>query len=227
MRSGRLRGDTVTPDELGLRLSRRDKLLLASQIHAELVKGTPEDEICDLLGLDRDAYGYARAFMLQERANAVRSLSSDQQFVDYKISQERNIKDLDDLIANLNEQTQYNALVGALRLRSEIQDKIVTRGQEFGVISKVPDRKEIVAGIVVAEMSTSDLRNLIAGQLSELRGMIEKFGDADIRALEPGQLHRGDPEPERDASSERHARGGKKSVNAKRHAGRRRVRDPK
>jgi hypothetical protein len=182
---------TVT-DEIEIRLPRRDKLLFASRIHAELIKGTDESEIADLLGLDRQTYLFVRSFMLQELANEIRSLSSDQQFVDYRLSQQRNIHDLDELIKNLDEQTQYNALVGALRLRSEIQDKIVTRGQEFGVISKQPDRKEIVAGVVVSDLSTADLREMITGQLSALHGMIEKHGDADIRALEPGELHRGE-----------------------------------
>ena len=177
-------------DDIEIRIPRRDKLLLASQIEAELIKGTVESEIADLLGLDTDTYRHVRSFMLQELANDIRALSSDQQFVAYRIEQQRNIHDLDDLITNLNEQTQYNALVGALRLRSEIQDKIVVRGQEFGVISKQPDRREIVAGVVVADLSTSDLRQMITGQLAALSGLMEKYGDADMRAIEPGVLHR-------------------------------------
>ncbi len=210
-------------EDIDIRLPRRDKLLLASQINAELIKGTGEADIADLLGLDRETFNYVRTFMLQEFANDIRALSSDQQFVAYRIEQQRNIHDLDELIDNLNEQTQYNALVGALRLRSEIQDKIVTRGQEFGVISKQPDRKEIVAGVIVADLSTADLREMITGQLSALHGMIEKYGDANIRALEPGELHREQMPAPKKAASKRDARGGKKSGNAKRHAGRRRV----
>lgn len=182
---------TMSTEEIDARFPRRDKLLLVSQIHAELIKGTSEDRIADDLGLDREAFDYLHSFMLQERANKKRSRSSDQQFADYEISQERNIADLDNLIQNLNEQTQYNALVGAIRLRSEIQKGILTAGQEFGVIAKQPDRTEIVAGVVVADLSTADLRKMIAGQLASLEGMISKYGDCDIRALETGELHRG------------------------------------
>jgi hypothetical protein len=111
------------------------------------------------------------------------------------IDQMKNLKDLDGMIESFKTTKQYNAMVGAVRARSEILDKLIEKGQEFGLVHKMPDRKEIVAGILVADLTNKELKQMITAELSNLNGMMKRYGDKTIMDMDPGVLHRGEALP--------------------------------
>ncbi len=95
-------------------------------------------------------------------------------------------------IGELYKGKKFGSVAGAVRARSEIYDRLIERGQEFGLINKKADRKEIVAGVVVTELSNEDLKELIVGELSTLNKLQKQFGEGDMASLsEPDELHVG------------------------------------
>jgi hypothetical protein len=182
----------------------KSELLEASKtLFDELVKGDNDSDVADMMGWDAEQLAAIRKLMLESRAAEIRTKPREHVYIEYIIDQRRNVKDLTELITNLDSKQQYNALVGAIRLRSEITDKIVDRGCEFGLIKRDQpgglgggNTFNIIAGVNVGDMSTPQLRDAIGNQLKELEAMIKGFGDGKgILELNPGKLHYAKPEP--------------------------------
>jgi hypothetical protein len=209
------------------KLTRSELIEAAATIHGEMVGGSSETDIMDILGLDAEQFREARKFMLEMRADEIRGKPREHVYIEYTIKQEQNIKDLNTLISQLDDTKQHNAVVGAIRLRSDILDKIIERGQEFGLLRREPQRKEIVAGVMVAEMATPELRKAIVGEIGKLNDLVKRFGDGGIMAMEPGPLHYGEPAllTEGETMKPRKAEGKAKAKTSRRAGGRRRVRE--
>ena len=212
-----------------MKLTKGELLEVAATIYNEMISGSSEADIMDLLGLDAETFQQARKFMLESRAEQIRGKSREHVYVEYVIEQTGNIRKIDKMMSGLTDQKQYNALVGALRLRSDILDKIITKGQDFGLLHRDPKRSEIVAGVLVAEMSDRDLKKAITGQVKLLNDLVSTHGDTDILALTPGPIHYGErtsvPDVERRKAPE--ATKTIRSKTSRRSGGRRRVKESK
>lgn len=175
------------------KLTRKQKIELAAAIYAGLVEGQTEEEIVDDLGITLQDYAAAKKFLLISKGDEEERLSAKERFARYVIEQERNVVDLTDLVNNLDKQKQYSACVGAIRMRAEIADKIISTGQTLGIIAKEPERRLLLGGISVTEMKDTDLRKGVVAAISGLGKMIEKYGSAsNMRELTPGPLHHGE-----------------------------------
>jgi hypothetical protein len=173
-------------------LRKRDLLEAAATLYGLLLEGHTDKYAMEVLGYDSDTLKEIKTFLIDSKADEARGKSREHAFIEYSIEQRRNIHDLDALITNLDQKQQYNAVVGAIRLRSEITDKIVTRGQEFGLILKQAERREIVGGIVITELSSEDLKKRILAQSKMLDDAMSKYGEKDFKALPAGALHYGE-----------------------------------
>jgi hypothetical protein len=173
-------------------MTKAELLELSETIYDRLVAGDSPKDIKDLYGLDDETYARARKLALETRAHDVRDKSRELVFVEYCIAQERNIEDINRFLRELDSARQYNAVVGAIRLRADLVDRMIQRGMDFGVIRREPERREVVAGLVVTEMSSDDLKKAIMGQINKMNDMISRFGDDDIGKLSTGALHYGD-----------------------------------
>lgn len=187
-------------------MSKAELAEAAKALFADLVSGDDPQEIADVMGWDAETFATVQKAMLISRAEEVRAKPADHVYIEYMIDQKRNIKDLTDLINNLDKKRQYNAVVGSIRLRAELTDKILERGFDFGILKRAEqgggglgqgNTFNIIAGVDVNAMTAPQLRDAITGQLSELNGYIEAFGDGvDITKLATGTLHYGDRAPD-------------------------------
>lgn len=215
------------------KLTRRQKVELAASIYSGFVEGQSDADIIDELGITAQHYAVAKKFLLVSKGDEEENLSPKERFARYAIEQERNVNDLNDLIGNLNSKTQYSVIVGAIRMRAEIADRVISTGQTLGIISKEPERKVLLGGISISEMKDTDLRRGVLDAIGGLGKMIEKYGSgSNVRALSPGPLHHGETI---DVNSETAALGKpliqevssdkkNRAKSGKRAAGRRRVR---
>lgn len=176
-----------------MHLSKSDRAEAVATLLKDLADGDSEAEVAEIMGWDSATLAYVRKTMLESEAQRMRKMPREHVYVQYCMEQRRNVRDLDDLITHLDKKQQYNAVIGAIRLRSDIADKIITKGQEFGVIRKEAERKEhiLVGGIIVGDMTAPQLRTAIGTEMNELKVLMEKFGDQPINALSPGALHYG------------------------------------
>lgn len=174
-----------------MRLSKSELEDAAGVLFEALCSGITDDEAAEDLGVDRPTYDKIKAKMFDIHADVIRKMPVEHIFVQYILDQTANIRDLTSMIGEFKATKQYNAMVGAIRTRSEIQDKIISRGQEFGLIDKTPEKKQIVAGIVIREMSNSDIKRAALRELSDLNKLMAEAGDADMLDVEVGEVHRG------------------------------------
>jgi hypothetical protein len=174
-------------------LTRKQMLENAASIYSYMVQGKTDRYIRKQLDLDREEFEACKRFMLEDKSEKIRQQPREHYFIEYETEQRRNIKDLDGLIRNLDANSQYNALVGAIRLRSDITDKIVNRAQEFGLVKKeAAETKLTVGGVVVAQLDAAGLRKAIVDNTRGLSELMSKYGEKDFAALPaPGTLHYG------------------------------------
>jgi len=173
-------------------MTREEMMEAAKTLFKELVSGENDGDVADIMGWDDETFAKVKKAMLSSNADEMRSKPAEHVYVEYLIEQRRNVKDLTDLINNLD------AVVGAIRLRSEIVDRILERGFDFGVIKRAETRQAggnvtfNYLGINLGEMTAPQLRDAIGAQLKELEGLMSKFGDGvGITSLSPGALHYG------------------------------------
>lgn len=156
-----------------------------------LLDGNTDKEIIELTGLDADAYKALRQKLLEEKAAELQSKPAEHVYVEYVIWQSQGIVDLTTMIDQFRKTKQYNAMVGAVRVRAELYDKLIAKGQEFGVFKKTPERKEVVGGFILADLTSDKLRTLVTGALVDLDKIMRRYGDTDIMAIDAGPVHHG------------------------------------
>lgn len=173
-------------------LKKTDLIEAAATLYQLRVEGKKEPECQEALGLDADDFADVQSFLLESRAETHRTRPREHVYVEYELETRKSIHDLDGLIKNLDANSQYNALIGAIRLRADLVDRIIAKGQEFGLLKKQAERRELVGGLVIAELGTGELKGEIVKQARLNRRLLEEFGDKDFMALPPGEIHYGE-----------------------------------
>lgn len=166
------------------------------RLYGLLCDGTDETDVLDEMGLNAEEYEKLKHRMFEVKSAELQSTPPEHFYIQYIIDQTKNIKDLTDIVDQFKDTRQPTALVGAIRVRAEILDKIIAKGQEFGILKKTPNRTEIVAGVAIAELSDGDLKKQILNSIGSLGTLLGKYGDKDILDVSPGILHSGPALPE-------------------------------
>jgi len=173
-----------------MKLTKEQLQEVITTIYARMAEGKMDDEIMVETGLAAEDYRKLKAAMFDQKADEIRARPTEHTYIQYMIDQAQNVKALSDMIEEFKTTKQYNAMVGAIRARSEIYDKLIDKGQEFGLIHREPDKK-IVGGFVVADLSNKQLKTMITGELQVLDKLMRRYGDRNILDMVPGSLHRG------------------------------------
>jgi len=160
------------------------------KIIAYLGEGRTDAWIMIELKLTADDYHELKSKALQVQVEAIQKKTTEEVFVEYLFQQSACIRDLTDLANEAYKKQHLQAQVSAVKGRSEIYDKIIKMGQDFGIIDKKPVRTESMLGVVVADLTDEDLKKRVASELGSLRGLMEKFGDKNILDVKPGRIHR-------------------------------------
>ncbi len=167
-------------------------------IFTKLSSGLSDKQIIQDMGLTVEEYVGLKGAMLDAKADEVRSRPHEHVYVEYMIAQMGNVRDLSSMIDQMHVKKKYASLVSAVRARSDILDNLIEKGQEFGLIHKKPERKEIVAGVMVSELSNDKLKKLIIGELGVLNNLRKEFGEKDFAKIEASDsLHHGPALPEK------------------------------
>jgi hypothetical protein len=159
-----------------------------AEMKSHLAAGKSDEETCLLMGITWENYdALKRVFYNFESARAKKS--TEEVFVDYVLHQRAVIKDLSDAYEKFKGSNQSNAMVGALRARADVYDKIIKVGQEFGLIEKKPEERRILAGIAVAEISDDKLRSMIVGEISNVDRLMKAFGNTSMAEVVVEETH--------------------------------------
>jgi hypothetical protein len=156
-----------------------------------LVEGVSDEDARSRMCLDLATYHKVKTHMLDGKAREIRNLPPEHVYVQYVLDQAQNIRTLTHQLERFEATKQYNAMVGAIRLRADLYDRILAKGQECGVIDKQPERHEVIAGIVVADLNNRQLRGHLRRELKAITEMMEGYGDVPFLDVEAGETHHG------------------------------------
>lgn len=184
-----------------MRLTKSEVEEAIATIYGLLAEGKDDKEVLEGMGISAEDYAALKAAMFDKKADEVRTRPIEHVYVEYCIQQAQNVKDLTDLMETYKGSRQANALVGAIRVRSEIYDKLIKTGQDMGVIKRAAQQHEVIGGIVVADLTNEKLKALITQELRELSGLMKKYGDKGILEMDPGTLHYGPALPAKTSAS--------------------------
>lgn len=162
----------------GLTAAEVRALLYELKLH--LMSGDKTDEeVQQLLGVSVGRYNELKRELYRQEQAELAGKTPEDVYLEYKWAQTARIKELDMAMSNIPE-NQPNALVGAIKAKSDIIDKILKTGQDLGIIAKEPERKIVIQGHVIAQMDNNALRKLIAQETNQLSEAIAKYGDTDM-----------------------------------------------
>lgn len=160
---------------------------------AHLATGATDSEVAAEMGLTVAEYDELKIELYRQESAAIQKRGNEDWYINYELNQRRNIADLTAMIAEFKKSRQYNAMVGAVRTRSDIQSNLIKVAADMGFIRKAPERKEVFAGVVIAEMSPADLKQAIAKEVRGLSAMMGKYTPEMMSEVEPGEIHRAPP----------------------------------
>lgn len=173
-------------------LTKHDLSELADLAYEAFITGLTGEDVRDSLGLPDEDFKTVLVHMFDAKAEEVSARPTEHTYVQYIIDQVRNITDLTTIVGHYETTRNHAAMVSAIKARSDIQDKILDRGQQFGIVASAPEQSGgLIAGVVVTEMTNRDLRSSLLRELSEAKRMMAEFGDIDFASIEVGKIHRG------------------------------------
>lgn len=180
-------GDVTTVD-----LTDATKLRTAiAELRGFLAAGLTDEQARYEMGLSFGEYDDVKEALYAQEKLSISEKAADPHrvFIDYSIAQSACLSDVDALLSKMEDSKQYSAAVGAVRLASEIHDKIVRMGQDLGVLVKRPDEKRVT----LITGSIEEMRAMVAKETKAIEAMMRAAGEADIIDVEPGPSHRALP----------------------------------
>lgn len=145
-----------------------------NKLRAWTASGFTPDEIVDRSGWTEEKLAEVRAELFAREEMEVVGRRTEDVFVDYVMRTRANIRQLDEILEDLRMTKQGSAMVGAVKAKQDLMDRVLNRGQEFGLIEKKPERSQI--GIVVANMDDLALREMLVNEMNQLRSMMDSVG---------------------------------------------------
>jgi hypothetical protein len=172
-------------------LTKSELRIAVNTLRVFLCSGKDDEEARVEMGLSVADFASLKRRLFSEEVAKLQRMSVEEWFVDYIVKQSANVKALSDMLVDWKDSKQQSAMVGAVRARSEIYDKIIERGQSFGLIARQPEEKRIIAGIAVANLTNDQLQRRILGTISELNRYMSTNPEVGLLELEPGELYSG------------------------------------
>ena len=172
-------------------LKKKDEYELVARVYGLLASGSDDADIMDELGLTTDDYQSVKITMFDMKAEELRKKPKEHIYIDYLIQQEANIRALTQILKDHKDSNQPNALVGAVRARSEILDKIIKTGQDVGLIEREPDKHQVISGVMVANLSNLELKKGITEVIVGLDALVGEFGDKTLQDVEIKEIYSG------------------------------------
>jgi len=118
-----------------------------------------DHEICEHLGIRGHELAKLKKEIFYEEITSQRDMTGEELFAQYKLQQLEIVKDIDVLVERFKDSQQLTAMASILKTKADIYDKIIEKGQEFGVIKKTPD-KIMMGALVFSDMSTKELKDV-------------------------------------------------------------------
>lgn len=174
------------------------------KMRALLEAGKSFDECRKALGLTSEEYDRVRKVCCEEEAKRIREKSKEEIYSEYVVEQRKCLAALERIIDRPAKDGKGSdtALLNAIKIKSEIEDKIIEKGQELGILEKVG--KKMSSGPVVVtdmedaqtkKMRDEDLRDSISNEAMNLERVTNKFQGKSLSEISVPQIYRKSNKP--------------------------------
>lgn len=173
--------------EIIKQLSKQELMLATHRLYQMFVDGMDEKEIMETLNISLEEFTQLKEKMFEFEMDKNSDTSTPQLYAEYILEQKINLKMLDEIIKGTTRKIDgdnvkvvtkdIKSRVAAIRVKSEILNNIVKRGQEFGLIMKKPEEKRVIGGMVIADLTDKDLKKELKEMMAGWEGMHSQFGD--------------------------------------------------
>lgn len=153
---------------------------LVDTIRRMLSEGKTDVQISEELDLSTAKYNNLKRLMYSWEIEDLQKKTPEEHYIDFRIRSDQTIRNLDNMAKEFEDQKNFNALIGAIRLKTEVMAAIWKTGREIGVIKGAPDWERQVAGELVSQLETKAVRTKVVEEVRKLYDKISKFGDRDI-----------------------------------------------
>lgn len=160
----------------------------AAELYELLAGGMSDEEAADILGVSAVALPKLKIEMWDLKAKELHETTNERTYLEYVTHQKACIADLDSALRSA-EKTSVTQEVTVIKTKSDIYDKIIKMGQDFGFIAKTPEEKRIIGGLVITNLDNNELRSAIAKELGMATKLVQQHGDGGILDMDPGTLH--------------------------------------
>jgi hypothetical protein len=149
------------------RKTQKEKQDLLVRFTILLGQGYNKEEIEEALGLLPGAYEPLLSRFYEQAEAGFKGKNNLRIFLDYSTRQVQLVRDLERLKQALEERNWKNgqAYVGAVKAQSEILDKMISTGQDLGLIQKIAEKFIMVGGTDVRDM---DMKQLMGAMEEEI-----------------------------------------------------------
>lgn len=149
------------------------KRKLSADIKRLIGKNYSDEEIMDELEIQPHVLAeYKRQIITLER-HAFQNLDSSAVYADYLFKQRQMIKELDLIQTKFRNRGQWTALVAAIKTKSEIYDKSIKLGQDFGFIEKKAGELKVTGEVSFSAMSEADMQKQIKQEVEAMHRMVK------------------------------------------------------
>lgn len=160
--------------------SESEARFLVDTIRTKLSEGQSDVQIAEELSLSTVKYNSLKRLMYSWEIEDLQKKTPEEHYVDFRIKQDQTLRNLDKMAQSFEETKNYNALIGAIRLKTEVMATVWKTGREIGIIKGAPDWERQVAGELVSQLETKAIRTKVVSEVRKLYDSISKFGDKDI-----------------------------------------------
>lgn len=198
-----------------------------AKLRAYITEGNSDEEIASEFGISFEEFEDLKQKYLDHEVDIALKKPSEHTYVEYVLEQQRCISDLDNLIKSFgvvedeidddldesySRRKQHKArniagYVGAVKAKSDIIDKIVKTGQEFGLIEQ-KEKAKANPGEVIFNMSKVEIIQYLTSEMKGFSETMMRYGDRDITALDVGPIHQ--PIPKVPILTDKNKKGKKK-----------------
>jgi len=145
-------------------------------IKKEISRCSTDEEIARKLEITVEEVERRKAELYKKHKSILQVREEIDEYLDYTWQQTECIRQLDDLIENWKDSRHQAMIVTAIRVKSEIIDKIFKRGQEIGILRGTREERA-----KLASMSAKELMQALERELMSFKAMVEKSAAISIR----------------------------------------------
>lgn len=164
------------------------------EIWRRLTNGEEDEQICEELGIDEDAFDLLKVQVFTAKAKEFKALPAENVYVQYVLDQKRTLALLEETIRDLREAADPKsgpARVAAIRARSEILNCLIEKGQTLGVIAKEAEKTKVIGGFAIENLDNKEIVRLLVDEFTSIERIV-KDSPVPIEQAKLPTLHYGE-----------------------------------